>query len=63
MELIAEFPAIDYVIIKRPTKYMPWIAAWKLELYKGEYVWGQGHYFDDLESCVSYVENLEKEAC
>ena len=54
--IIKEYPAKDYTIINRGTNFQPYVACWLFD--KNTYSWGQGHYFDNLEEAIEYVESL-----
>ena len=61
MNMIVErFPSINYVLLKRKSDFMPWIAAWKYCDTNG--TWGQGHYFNNKEDALEYIDELLKEA-
>jgi len=51
----------NYIIVNRGGGYEPIVAAWHPELSdNGELVWGQGHYFDNLDQASAYVQNLSE---
>lgn len=52
----------NYILIKRETDYDPYVAAWAPEYSDGKLVWGQGHYFNDLDSAKKYFSKLN-ESC
>ena len=62
VEIIDLYKDADYIIIKRNTKFEPFVAAWAPELSDGKLVWGQGHYCDSREDAEKCVENKLKEA-
>lgn len=51
--IVAEYPDINYVLAYRGGKYQPWVAAWSYK--KESNSWGQGHYFERLESAIEYI--------
>lgn len=53
--VVKSFPEIDYVLIHRNTKFMPWIAAWAYN--EERECWGQGHYFEEFIDAVRYIDN------
>ena len=57
--IIAKFPSIDYVLIKRQSDFLPWIAAWHYCEEDG--TWGQGHYFSNKYEAVNYIAEIIKE--
>lgn len=52
----------DYTLIYRHSGYQPWIVAYGYD--EREKCWGNGHYFEKLESAMSFIfleeERLEK---
>ena len=54
--ILKEYPKKDYVIIDRHTSFQSYVACWCFN--KNTYTWGQGHYFDNLEDAIQYVESL-----
>lgn len=52
--IVAEYPDINYVLAYRNSKYQPWVAAWA---YNGKNSWGQGHYFENLEDAIMYIQD------
>lgn len=51
-DIIAKYPAADYVLIDRHCKTCRYVAAWCYDELDG--VWGQGHYFNNKEDAVEY---------
>lgn len=51
-DVIARYPAADYVLIDRNCDYCRYIAAWCYDELDG--TWGQGHYFDKKEDAVDW---------
>jgi len=55
--IIEEFPEINYTLIYRNSKYLPWVAAWG---YKGDgKSWGQGHYFENITDAMEYIREMK----
>ena len=53
--VVESFPEIDYVLLKRNSKYEPWVAAWAYNEERES--WGQGHYFEEFIDAVRYIDN------
>lgn len=57
MQVLGE-PIGDYTIIKRETKFQPYIAAWLFVAKPddwGEPYWSNGNYFDTYIDAVNYA--------
>ena len=52
--VIAEYPEINYTLIRRNSTYEPYVAAWGLNWETGN--WDQGHYFSTINEAVLYIE-------
>lgn len=53
--VVARFPEIDYVLINRNTKFIPWIVAWAYD--EDNQCWGQGYYFDSFIEAARYIDS------
>lgn len=53
--VVERFPEIDYVLLKRNSKYEPWIVAWAYD--EDNQCWGQGHYFDSFIEATRYIDS------
>ena len=56
--ILEEYPEIEYTIMKRDTKFQPWMAVWQLDKETG--TWSNGHYFERLTDAVAFVEWKKK---
>lgn len=57
IEIIAEYPQKNYTLVKRiNATYEPFVACYRFD--KTDYTWGQGHYFNTVESARKYIESL-----
>lgn len=56
IEIIDLDKGADYIVVKRNSKYLPYVAAWAPEWIDGSLSWGQGHYFDTEEDARSFFE-------
>lgn len=56
VEIIDMNKDADYILIKRPTGYQPFVAAWapSFDTEKGSIYWGQGHYFSNEEDAKNF---------
>lgn len=54
--IIAEYPEVDYTLIRRNSTFQPWVATWGLNK-EGKY-WQQGHYFQRLEEAIDYIQSV-----
>lgn len=57
--VVESFPEIDYVLLKRNSKYEPWVAAWAYN--EERECWGQGHYFIDMIDAMRYIDSKLRE--
>ena len=55
--IVAEFPEIDYVLVRRNTNFQSWVAAWGYNEEKQ--CWSQGHYFCTIEEAMRYILDLQ----
>ena len=55
--VVAEFPDINYALVRRNTSYQPWVAAWSLN--KERQCWGQGHYFETIEGAMQHILDMQ----
>lgn len=51
--VVAEFPEIDYALVRRNSSFEPWIAVWHLD--KESKSWGQGHCFETIERAMMHI--------
>ena len=50
----------DYILVKRPTDSIEFVAAWAPEFDGEKISWGQGHYFDSEEDAREYFDSKTK---
>ena len=58
-KLIAQYPLVDYALVKREATYDPWIAAYHYDDSDG--TWGQGHYFQTEEDALDWIRRKYEE--
>ena len=59
--IMMTFIKSDYTLLRRETKYDPFIVAWNFTFdLKYGFTWGQGHYFQTLEEATNFLaERIE----
>lgn len=53
--VMESYPEINYTLLRRNTKFQPYIAAYGYN--KEEKCWGNGHYFDTILEAERYISS------